>query len=61
MEPTQHARAAITGSREVTFAVIAASFALVAIFAPVVFVSGILGQFPYVADPWAGYYQPPAG
>src|SRR5688500_3384755 len=37
--------AAVTGSREVTFAVIAASFALVAIFAPVVFVSGILGQF----------------
>ena len=37
--------AAITGSREVTFAVIAASFSLVAIFAPVVFVSGILGQF----------------
>ena len=37
--------AAVTGSREVTFAVIAASFALVAIFAPVVFVTGILGQF----------------
>jgi HAE1 family hydrophobic/amphiphilic exporter-1 len=37
--------AATTGSREVTFAVIAASFSLVAIFAPVVFVSGILGQF----------------
>jgi len=37
--------AAVTGSREVTFAVIAASFSLVAIFAPVIFVSGILGQF----------------
>src|SRR5262245_52584091 len=37
--------AAVTGSREVTFAMIAASFSLVAIFAPVVFVSGILGQF----------------
>ena len=37
--------AAITGSHEVTFAVIAASCSLVAIFAPVVFVSGILGQF----------------
>jgi len=37
--------AAVTGSREVTFAVIAASFALAAIFAPVMFVSGILGQF----------------
>jgi HAE1 family hydrophobic/amphiphilic exporter-1 len=42
---TDAASAAITGSREVTFAVIAASFSLVAIFAPVVFVSGILGQF----------------
>ncbi len=38
-------KAAVSGSREVTFAVMAASFALVAIFAPVVFVSGILGQF----------------
>ena len=38
-------RAAIEGSREVTFAVIAASFALVAIFAPVIFLSGITGQF----------------
>jgi HAE1 family hydrophobic/amphiphilic exporter-1 len=37
--------AAVSGSREVTFAVIAASCSLVAIFAPVVFVSGILGQF----------------
>jgi len=38
-------QAAIEGSREVTFAVIAASFALVAIFAPVIFLSGITGQF----------------
>jgi hydrophobic/amphiphilic exporter-1 (mainly G- bacteria), HAE1 family len=38
-------KAAVSGSREVTFAVIAASFSLVAIFAPVIFVSGILGQF----------------
>ncbi|HSA88291.1 MAG TPA: efflux RND transporter permease subunit [Burkholderiales bacterium] len=37
--------AAITGSREVSFAVIAASLSLAAIFAPVIFVSGILGQF----------------
>jgi HAE1 family hydrophobic/amphiphilic exporter-1 len=37
--------AAVTGSREVTFAVIAASLSLAAIFAPVIFVSGILGQF----------------
>ncbi|MSQ89073.1 MAG: efflux RND transporter permease subunit [Betaproteobacteria bacterium] len=39
------ARAAVEGSREVTFAVIAASFSLVAIFAPVIFISGITGQF----------------
>jgi hydrophobe/amphiphile efflux-1 (HAE1) family protein len=38
-------QAAVDGSREVTFAVIAASLSLVAIFAPVIFVSGILGQF----------------
>src|SRR5687768_5547188 len=38
-------KAAVSGSREVTFAVMAASFALAAIFAPVIFVSGILGQF----------------
>jgi hydrophobic/amphiphilic exporter-1 (mainly G- bacteria), HAE1 family len=38
-------KAAVSGSREVSFAVVAASFSLVAIFAPVVFVSGILGQF----------------
>src|SRR5918992_4342025 len=38
-------KAAVSGSQEVTFAVIAASFALAAIFAPVIFVSGILGQF----------------
>jgi HAE1 family hydrophobic/amphiphilic exporter-1 len=38
-------KAAVSGSAEVTFAVIAASFALAAIFAPVIFVSGILGQF----------------
>ncbi len=38
-------QAAVEGSREVTFAVIAASFALVAIFAPVIFLSGITGQF----------------
>lgn len=38
-------QAAVQGSREVTFAVIAASLALVAIFAPVIFVSGITGQF----------------
>jgi HAE1 family hydrophobic/amphiphilic exporter-1 len=38
-------QAAVQGSREVTFAVIAASLALVAIFAPVIFISGITGQF----------------
>jgi HAE1 family hydrophobic/amphiphilic exporter-1 len=38
-------KAAVSGSHEVTFAVIAASLSLAAIFAPVIFVSGILGQF----------------
>lgn len=37
--------ATIKGSREVTFAVIAASFALVCIFAPVMFMDGIIGKF----------------
>lgn len=37
--------AAINGSKEVTFAVIAATLSLVCIFAPVIFMSGIVGQF----------------
>ncbi len=37
--------AAIHGSREVVFAVIAATLSLVSIFAPVIFLSGIIGQF----------------
>ncbi len=37
--------AAIHGSREVVFAVIAATLSLVSIFAPVIFMSGIIGQF----------------
>lgn len=37
--------AAVEGSREVVFAVIAATLSLVAIFAPVIFLSGIIGQF----------------
>jgi len=37
--------AAINGSREVVFAVIAATLSLVAIFAPVIFLDGIIGQF----------------
>jgi HAE1 family hydrophobic/amphiphilic exporter-1 len=44
LEPDR-VKAAVSGSREVTFAVIAASISLAAIFAPVIFVSGILGQF----------------
>jgi HAE1 family hydrophobic/amphiphilic exporter-1 len=44
LEPDR-VKAAVSGSREVTFAVIAASLSLAAIFAPVMFVSGILGQF----------------
>lgn len=37
--------AAINGSREVMFAVIAATLSLVSIFAPVMFLGGIIGQF----------------
>lgn len=37
--------AAINGSQEVVFAVFAASLSLVCIFAPVIFMSGIIGQF----------------
>lgn len=37
--------AAAEGSREVTFAVIAASLSLVCIFAPVIFMEGIIGKF----------------
>ena len=37
--------AAVNGSHEVTFAVIAASLALVCIFAPVIFMDGIVGKF----------------
>ncbi|MBM3350746.1 MAG: efflux RND transporter permease subunit [Betaproteobacteria bacterium] len=38
-------RATILGSNEVVFAVIASSLSLVCIFAPVIFMSGILGMF----------------
>ena len=37
--------AAMNGSREVTFAVLAATLSLVSIFAPVIFIGGIIGQF----------------
>jgi len=37
--------AAVNGSNEVVFAVIAASLSLVSIFAPVIFMSGIIGMF----------------
>ncbi len=37
--------AAMNGSREVTFAVLAATLSLVAIFAPVIFIGGVIGQF----------------
>ncbi len=37
--------AAINGANEVVFAVFAATLSLVAIFAPVIFISGIIGQF----------------
>ena len=38
-------KAAVNGSNEVVFAVLAASLALVSIFAPVIFMSGIIGMF----------------
>jgi len=38
-------QAAIEGTKEVSFAVLAATFTLVAIFAPVLFMSGIMGMF----------------
>jgi HAE1 family hydrophobic/amphiphilic exporter-1 len=44
IDPDPHA-AAVNGSNEVVFAVIAATLALVSIFAPVIFLSGIIGQF----------------
>ncbi len=37
--------AAVNGSKEVVFAVLAATLSLVSIFAPVIFMSGIIGQF----------------
>lgn len=37
--------AALNGSREVTFAVLAATLSLVCIFAPVIFIGGVVGQF----------------
>jgi hydrophobic/amphiphilic exporter-1 (mainly G- bacteria), HAE1 family len=38
-------RTTIAGSKEVVFAVLASSFALVCIFAPVIFMDGIMGMF----------------
>jgi HAE1 family hydrophobic/amphiphilic exporter-1 len=38
-------RAAVNGSNEVVFAVLAASLSLVSIFAPVIFMAGIIGMF----------------
>ncbi len=38
-------KAAVEGSREVVFAVIAATLSLVSIFAPVIFMGGIIGKF----------------
>ncbi|WP_137720048.1 efflux RND transporter permease subunit [Methylobacillus flagellatus] len=43
--PVDPVHAAINGSREVAFAVIAATLSLVCIFAPVIFMDGIIGQF----------------
>jgi HAE1 family hydrophobic/amphiphilic exporter-1 len=45
MGNTDPADAAIRGSRQVVFAVLAATLTLVAIFAPVIFMDGIIGSF----------------
>ncbi len=42
---TDTRQAAIRGSRQVAFAVVAASLTLVAIFAPVIFLGGLVGRF----------------
>ena len=39
--------AALLGSREITFAAIAATFSIIAIFLPVAFMKGIIGQYFY--------------
>ncbi|MDQ6951369.1 MAG: efflux RND transporter permease subunit [Mariprofundales bacterium] len=44
LEPDANS-AAISGSSQVTFAVIAASLSIVAIFAPVIFMDGMIGRF----------------
>jgi len=38
-------QAALTGAREITFAALAASIAILAIFVPVIFMQGIIGRF----------------
>lgn len=38
-------QAALTGAKEITFAAIAATFSIVAIFLPVAFMSGVIGKF----------------
>src|SRR5678815_4285966 len=40
-------KAALVGAREITFAAMAASVAILAIFLPVVFMKGIIGKFFY--------------
>lgn len=40
-------KAALEGSREITFAAIAATIAIVAIFVPVIFMKGIIGRYFY--------------
>ena len=40
-------QSAVVGAREITFAAIAASIAIVAIFAPVIFIQGVIGRYFY--------------
>src|SRR4029079_14217281 len=40
-------QAAVVGAREITFAALAASIAILAIFAPIIFMQGAIGKFFY--------------
>ena len=46
-EGVPRVRAALVGAREITFAALAASVAILAIFVPVIFMPGIVGKFFY--------------
>jgi multidrug efflux pump subunit AcrB len=45
-------KAALEGTNEIAFAALAATLAVVAIFIPVVFISGVIGRFTWRRSPW---------